>query len=282
MLLLLSALAAPLAAQDSTRVRPTTAAAPPDSTQRPDSLRQRPDSARAATQVPVPRIRVPAPLQPPWRFQLDLGFQDIAGNRDLRVFNGAFTIERRRQDAFLLNTKLEARYGESNGSRSVDAQSARLRFDWHPRELVSPFLGLDFVRDPIRRIALRTQVGTGLNLNLARTDENRTLLSLGFVGDFQTYTHGVAPSHTEDTRIHLRAASTRLWGQAIRFDATAKVQPNTRTFEDYLATLDLQLRFSLTRRTGLVARYQYGRDSRPAPGVKPDDRTFDFSLSFVW
>jgi hypothetical protein len=274
-LLLLSALAAPLAAQDSTRVRADSTA------QRPDSTRQRPDSARAA-QVPVPRIRVPAPIQPPWKFQLDLGFQDIAGNRELRVFNGAFTIERRRQDAFLLNTKLEARYGESNGSRSVDAQSARLRFDWRPRALVSPFLGLDLVRDPIRRIALRTQVGTGFNLNLSATDENRTLLSLGFVGDFQTYTSGVSPSHAEDTRLHWRAATTRLWGQALRFDGTAKVQPTTRTFGDYLVTVDLQLRFSLTRRTGLVTRYVYGRDSRPAPGVKPDDRTFDFSLSFVW
>src|ERR1700741_5430197 len=86
--------------------------------------------AQDTTRVQVPRIEVPPPVPPPWRFQVDFGFQDIAGNRDLTVANAAFVVERRPRDRLILNFKLEARYGRSNGIESVNSQLARLRIDW--------------------------------------------------------------------------------------------------------------------------------------------------------
>jgi putative salt-induced outer membrane protein YdiY len=276
---LLALLAVPrvAAGQDSTRVRPDSARERADSTRR-SATAQRPDTP----QVQVPRVRVPPPVQPPWRFQVDLGFQDVAGNRDLTVFNSAFTVERLRQDRLLLVTHLEARYGRSQGQTSVNTQLARVRLDWTPRARISPFLGLDLNRDPIRKLKLRTQLGTGLNLNISVRDESRTQLSVGFVGDFQRFTAGVAPGHAEDTRLYTRFHATRLFAQSTRFEASVRVQPALQTFADYLLSADASLRFAVTRQIGFLTRYEYLRDSRPPAGVQPADRSFNLSLSIAW
>ena len=250
-------------AQDTTRVRADSAAAAADTTQ-------------------VPHIPVPPPVPPAWRYQLDFGFQDIAGNRDLTVVNSAFVVERRRQDRFTLNLKLETRFGRSNGVESVNQQQARLRFDWRPRAPLSPFLGLDLARDPIRKVAWRAQVGTGANINVYTRDANRTWFSLGFVQDHTEYTPGTVPASTDDTRWLLRAATTQLLGQTTRFESVARYQPSTHGVADYLASFEASLRVSLTRRMGFTTKFEFARDSRPATGVQTDDRGLSAALSFAW
>src|SRR4051794_9680708 len=91
--------------------------------------------AQDSAATPVPRVAVPPPVPPPWRFQFDLGFQDQKGNSDITVGNTVFTIERRPRDKLILNLKLEARYGRSNGKEAVNYQLARIRFDWNPRNV---------------------------------------------------------------------------------------------------------------------------------------------------
>ena len=250
-------------AQDTTRVRADSAAAAPDSSQ-------------------VPRIPVPPPVPPAWRYQLDFGFQDIAGNRDLTVVNSAFVVERRRQDRFTLNFKLETRFGRSNGVESVNQQQARLRFDWRPKAPLSPFLGLDLARDPIRKVALRAQVGTGANITVDGRDAHRTWLSLGFVQDHTEYTPGTVPASTDDTRWMVRAATIQLLGQTTRIESVARYQPSTRDIADYLATFEASVRVSLTRRMGFTTKFEFARDSRPATGVRTDDRGLSAALSFAW
>jgi hypothetical protein len=232
--------------------------------------------------VNVPHIRVPPPVVPAWRYQLDFGFQDMSGNRDLTVVNGAFVVERRRQDRYILNFKLEGRYGRSNGVESVNYQLSRLRFDWTPKSLVSPFLGLDLARDPIRKVALRAQVGTGANINVNTHPEARTYFSLGFVLDHTDYTSGTVPSSTDDTRWMVRASTTQLLGQTTRLEAVARYQPSTRDLTDYITTIEASLRVSLTRRMGFTTKYEFTRDSRPATGVENDDRGLTAALSFSW
>ncbi len=250
-----------------------------------DTARTRADTTarRADTvAVSVPRIRVPPPAPVPWRFQLDFGFQDIAGNRDLTVFNGGFTAEHRRQDRFIFNARLESRYGRSNGVTSVESQAARLRFDWRPRAPLSPFLGLDANRDLIRKTVLRLQGGTGANVNLDIRDAHRTLISVGLAFDYQQFTAATTPRVSRDIRYLTRFQTQQLINSTMRFDLTARFQPTTEDARDYLAALDAALRVSLTRRMGLTTRLEYGYDSRPAPGVKPGDRAVSVALSFAW
>jgi len=262
---LLGAVPSPARAQDTTRVRADSAAARADS-----------------PAVVVPRIRVPPPVIPAWRFQLDFGFQDMAGNRDLTVVNGAFVVERRREDRYIFNFKLEGRYGRSNGVESVNYQLARLRFDWTPKALLSPFLGLDLARDPIRKVGLRTQLGTGANINTDTRPEARTYFSFGFVLDHQEFIAGTVPATSDDTRWMFRGSTTQLLGQTVRFEAAARYQPSTRDAADYLLLAEASLRVSLTRSMGFTTKYEFIRDSKPAPGVATDDRGLTAALSFAW
>jgi hypothetical protein len=236
--------------------------------------------AQDTTRVVVPAV--PPPVPPPWRLLLDFGLQDIVGNRDLTVLSGAVVIEHRRQDRFILNNKLDVRYGRSNGQEAVNAQSWRLRFDWRPRAPVSPFVGLDLARDPIRKSAFRIQVGTGANFNFDVRDDRRTWVSVGFVGDYQEYTAGVDPSTSRDTRVLLRAATQRVLAGGSRVELMVRVQPSTLGAADYLASADASVRVAVTQRLGVTTRFLWLRDSRPPAGVRRDDRELSVSLSLAW
>ena len=228
------------------------------------------------------RVTVPPPVPPPWRFQFDLGFQDQKGNSNLTVGNTVFTVERRPRDRLILNIKLEARYGRSNGLEAVNNQLVRIRFDWNPRNIVSPFVGLDAARDPVRKSELRLQGGTGVNVNLDVRDDHRTYLSFGFVGDHQVFTPDVTPGTSDDFRWMMRAATTQQLGQPTRIESIAKLQPSFHHPGDYLASFEAAIRVALTRKLGFTTKFEWKRDSRPPVGVKPDDRSLAAGVSFAW
>lgn len=221
----------------------------------------------------------PAP-PPPWRFQIDVGLNAVGGNRDLTVANTTFIAERRPNDRLISSLKLEARYGRSNGVEAVNYQHARARFDWNPRKLISPFVGLDVTRDPVRKSALRIQGGTGINLNVNVRDADRTWLSVGTVWDHQRYFDTTAAR--TDLRWMLRAATQRTIGPAMRLEALAKIQPAYSDAANYLAAFEASFRVAISRKLGLTTKVEWKRDSRPSPGVEPDDRSLSVALSFAW
>jgi hypothetical protein len=238
--------------------------------------------AQDSAATPVPRVAVPPPVPPPWRFQFDLGFQDQKGNSDITVGNTVFTIERRPRDKLILNLKLEARYGRSNGKEAVNYQLARIRFDWNPRNVISPFVGVDIARDPVRKSELRMQGGTGININVDIRDDHRTYLSLGVVGDHQVFTPDITPATSDDFRWMLRAATQQQLGQATRLEGVAKVQPAFHEPHDYLASVEASVRVALSRKLGMTTKFEWRRDSRPPLGVQRDDRSLSAGLSLAW
>ena len=102
------------------------------------------------------------------------------------------------------------------------------------------------------------------------------------VFDHQEYLEGVSPGSIDDKRWLLRAATVRLLGPVTRIEATAKIQPAIDDVSDYLLAASASVRVSLTRRMGINTKVEYKRDSRPATGVVPDDRSFSVALSFAW
>ena len=80
----------------------------------------------------------------------------------------------------------------------------------------------------------------------------------------------------------VRASTTQLLGQTTRIESVARYQPSTHDVADYLATFEASVRVSLTRRMGFTTKYEFLRDSRPATGVKTDDRALTAALSFAW
>lgn len=232
---------------------------------------------------PVPSVRVPAPVPPPWRFGIEVGFTDIAGNRDLTVFTGTFTAEHQQRDWFIFNTKLEARYGQSNGSRAVDNSAFRLRFDWRPRDLASPFLGADVERDAIRRIRTRVSGGAGVNLNLISRDDRRALIAFGMIGEVEYRDPGISPNEVGEVRFHTRTSYFNALSRDVTLEGTAKFQPAVRDAADYLASSEALVRVRLSQSLALTTRFEWKRDSRPAPGVTSrDDRTLTVSLAIAF
>lgn len=276
--------AAPLAAQDTTRTRPDTTRARADSTARADSARLgAPIPAQDTAHRVIPPVRVPPPVPPPWRFGLEIGFTDVSGNRDLQVFNGVFTTEHQRTTDYVFNTRFEARYGKSDSRVAVSNSAIRLRFDWRPRTGVSPFLGLDFESDMIRKIDSRISGGTGLNFNIAPREDRRTTIAVGLIAEIEDRFQNVSPNHISDTRFHLRFATIQPLSGTATFEGNAKLQPATRTPDDYLFSADASLRVTITRTLAFRTRYEWKRDSTPAPGVlSKDDRSFTVSLLLSW
>jgi len=237
-----------------------------------------------ALAAPGPDAAAQAAPRGPWRFGTEIAFTDISGNRQLQLFQSTFTVARQTPEAFNLDFKLEARYGRSEHVEAARSAAARVRFDWTPRATFSPFLGLDWEYDRMRRIDSRVSGGLGANLNLLFREGARTTVSLGLVEEYvATAAAGTSPATTKsDTRLHSRLAFLRTLRTGVQVEANLKYQPATAQMGDYLFKADGAIRVALSSSLSWRTTYVWYRDSRPAPGVGKDDRTLTTGLLISW
>lgn len=224
-----------------------------------------------------------APPRPPsiWRLGTEIGFTDISGNRQLQLLQATFTAVNTRPESYTVDSKLELRYGESNGVEAARSATFRLRYDRTPRAPIAPFLGLDVEHDRIRKIDVRVSGGAGVNLNFEYSDDRRTTLALGLVEEYEQRASETAA--LTDTRFHSRFALLRTIRPGVAFELNGKYQPSTAQFSDYLAKADASLRIALTTKLAFRTSYAWNRDSNPAPGVlSRDDRTLTTALVIRW
>jgi len=260
------ALAAPAAAQTDTA-----------------AARRAPPAAPAATPPATPAAPAPAPRPPtPWRLGTEIAFTDISGNRQLQLFQSTVTVARRSPQTFNFDLKLEGRYGESNHQEAAKAAATRVRLDWTARALVSPFLGFDAEYDHIRKIDARISGGMGINFNVVRRDATHATLSTGVVEEYVNYASPTSPEHLSDTRYSLRVAYVHTVRPGVQIECNLQHQPAADRLWDYLFKADAALRVALTARLGWRTTYSWNRDSTPASGVKPDDRTLTTGLLIQW
>ena len=228
--------------------------------------------------------QTPAPPRPrsPWRLGTEVAFTDISGNRQLQLFQSTVTISRRSPQTYNLDLKLEGRYGESNHQEAAKSAAAHVRLDWTPRALVSPFLGFDAEYDHIRKIDARVSGGLGVNLNLVHRDASRATLSAGLVEEYVDYASPTSPGSVSDTRYSTRLAVLHTVRPGVQFELNALYQPAADRLWDYLFKADTGLRVALTDKLGWRTAYAWNRDSTPASGVRPDDRTLTTGLQVQW
>jgi hypothetical protein len=218
----------------------------------------------------------------PWRLGTEIAFTDISGNRQLQLFQSTLTVARQSPQTFNFDFKLEGRYGESNHQEAAKSAAARVRLDWTPRALISPFLGLDAEYDHIRKIDGRISGGLGVNLNLVYRDATRSTLSLGLVEEYVRYAAPTSPREVGDTRFHARLAVLHTLRPGVQLEFNARYQPATARLWDYLFKADGSLRVALTTKLGWRTTYTWNRDSTPAQTVQPDDRTLTTGLLIQW
>ncbi len=281
---------------DTTRARADTAHVRPDTTRiHADSLRGPADSAHAVrpdtprvtlpldtARRQIPAISVPPPVPPAWGFGLEIGFTDIAGNTDLQVFNGAFTTQHKRTTDYVLNTRVEARYGKSGGIVAAEYAAFKSRFDWRPHSGLSPFVEFNIESDQVAKYDARIIGGAGLNFNIAPREDRHTTLSAGLAAEVENRFASVVPNEVSDFRYTLRFNTQQPLNGAAVFELNTTLQPATNDLADYLWQSHASLKVTITKKLAFRTRYEWKRDSTPAPGVKPDDRTFTVSLAFSW
>jgi len=210
-----------------------------------------------------------------------VAFTDISGNRQLQLFQSTITVARQSPQTFNLDLKLEGRYGESNHQEAAKSAAARVRLDWTPRALISPFLGVDAEYDHIRKIDARLSGGVGVNLNIVYRDATRSTLSLGVVEEYVRY--AATPDEVNDTRLLARLALLHTVRPGVQFEFNAKYQPSTAHLWNYLFKADGGLRVALTNKLSWRTAYLWNRDSSaPSRGVKMNDRTLTTGLLIQW
>jgi len=252
----------PVAAQDTTQAAP---------------------AARDTAFRRVPVLRTPPPVPPPWVFGIEGGFTDIGGNTSLQVFNGAFTVVHKLTTLYVLNMRVEARYGRSDSVVAASNAAAHLRFNWRPRAGVSPFASVDLESDEIQKIDSRLTGASGLNFNVAPREDRHTTISIGLAADLASYFAHVVPNSMTDIRYQVSFATLQPLSAGAAFEGNAQIQPTTTQLDDYLATMDLAMRITITRTLAFRTRYDWKRDSTPAEGVlSKDDRSFTVSLLMNW
>jgi len=220
----------------------------------------------------------------PWRFSTSLAIQDISGNKQLRILQSTIRVERQTPDRLILAFKLEGGYGKSGGEEKERRLSSSLRFDWTPRALVSPFVGVDWDYNRILRINARVSGGAGANVNLSTRDSVRVTLAIGVVEEYlNTAARGTSPgSITEDTRFHLRLSLARTLPSGVQAEFNVKYQPVVDRLADYLLRADGTLRMALTTRLRWETTYRWWRNSSPAQSVQKDDRALITGLAVQW
>jgi len=225
----------------------------------------------------------PAP-QRPWRFGTEIAFTDISGNRQLQLFQSTFTAVRQTPESFNFDFKFETKYGRSEHVEAARSAAARVRLDWTPGAAVSPFLGLDWEYDRMRRIDSRVSGGVGANLNIDRRETARTTLSLGVVEELvKTASAGESPGTSRsDTRLHSRFAILRTLRTGVQLEFNLKYQPATARMSDYLFKADGAVRVALSTKLSWRTTYVWSRDSRPASGVGKNDRVLTTGLLISW
>ncbi len=236
----------------------------------------------AAAPAPAPAPPQAPPPRQPWRLGTELAFTDISGNRQLQLFQSTVTVARQMPETFNFNLKLEGQYGRSNHQEAAKSAAARIRLDWTPRALVSPFLGLDVEYDHVRLINARVSGGLGVNFNLSYRDPTRATLAFGLIEEYVNYAAPTAPKEVNDTRFHARLAFVQVLRPGVQVEINGKCQPATARLRDYLLKVDGAIRVAITTKLSWRTTYTWNRTSRPPAGVRPDDRTLTTGLLIQW
>ena len=153
-----------------------------------------PWDGKTADLVSIGPVELPTPQEPAWTGSLELGIDGETGNSE--KFGLRTAIEARRQsEKLLLTGRFRARYSKEDGQTTDDDQrlSGRVEYSYARRRFW--YGAVDFERDDIKSLDLRSEVTGGLGRIWWNSGANflKTLAGLGF-------THESYGNDTEDTQ----------------------------------------------------------------------------------
>lgn len=210
-----------------------------------------------------------------WNTKLSFGSSYYSGNVDkfdLRA-DGAVT----RKDS-LIESKLFGKiiYSESNGVQNNEEYSGGVKFDYKPKNKLTPFILLSLYKNQFKKIDMRLSALAGAkyviyrgldSLNKVVSDYS---ISAAIEYDKDKYTKytdsegiEIQKDPKEKMRLSIRPKIKQRLSSNIYFEHITFYQPNMKDFDDYLLNSITSISTKITKKIDFGISYEYDYESKP-------------------
>lgn len=204
----------------------------------------------------------------------------VSGVSSLAIVNGRLSFERLDTVYYELEASVHGSYGASNDQLIAKNWGARVSFDTTPRRTLSLFSFVDIEQNPVRKLTLRTRMGTGAKWVLMRkSDMAKTSFSTALLAAYENHEIDGDDPQSTTLRMSFRLKTDMAVAPKFNVSATWFFQPRIDSWDDYLVDGFVRLEQELTEILSLNFTLQYLHDSDPPPEVQNYERRFLFGVS---
>jgi len=215
-----------------------------------------------------------------WRGSGGAALSISSGNTNNRTLNlTADAVRATQHDKLSLYAQLLGSRSESDGVTSTSANQWALgtRYDHNITETLFGYGGLDFSRDQIKLISLRSEISGGLGYHLVKTSNDQWDIfgGLNYRADQYTGT-GVSINNTLRTKFDTVGAvlgeeSNHKLTEATSVKQRLTINPDLGSSKGFRATFDAGLQTSLNKTLSLTVNMQVRHDSLAQEPIKKND-----------
>jgi len=219
-----------------------------------------------------------------WSVQLELGFNGAMGNSKFTILRSGARAKYLQTDVAEFEISTLVRYGSSDEKVIANDQRLSLKLDLWPQNRWSPFVFIDASRDVIRKLDFRSNGGAGAKYTFWSEDGGSASLSGAVLWDYQDFLldPGSAGPGTESlARWSFRAKAEKTISANTTVENATFYQPAWNRASDYLVTTTTSVSTQVLQDVSLSLEHEYLHDSRPPPGVGPDDQKFSVLLKLT-
>ncbi|MEO5511267.1 MAG: DUF481 domain-containing protein [Longimicrobiales bacterium] len=214
-----------------------------------------------------------------WAAAVDLGFNAATGNTRLMLLTTGFRLRHRETDQFKLEWGVSLRYGESRGVVIARSVRTNLVFDLNPKSMWSPYAFATVERDPFRRLALRSNTGSGVTRTFYRETTGEMSVSGAALYSHEGFTIDTQPDR-DDARWSIETRGFQKIGGSVRVENAVSFKPVWDHSGDYNIQSLTKLSSKITQRLAMTLSHEYLKDSTPPSGVKREDQRVQAGLTF--
>lgn len=220
-----------------------------------------------------------------WNVLVELGFNGASGNSSFGILRTGAKAKYLQTDHAEFEATALLRYGSNDEKVIADDAKATLKLDLSPKGKWSPFFFADLARDGIRRIDARFNGGAGGKYTFWDGDSGKASLSAAALYDYQNFKVDLGSGDPESeslARWSLRTKLEKKLSASSTFEQVVFYQPAFSHIGDYVFDMTNSLSTQVVSRLSLALEHQYLRDSRPQPGVRPDDQRYTVVLKLTF
>lgn len=203
----------------------------------------------------------------PWVGNAALAFTRSAGNTNSTTYSAAID-EVRTTPEYKLSAYLSALYGKSQGIKSADKSRLGSRYDHKLTDKIFGFGLLEFEKDSLANLTLRTGFGTGFGYYFIKDDVNNFDV---FGGLSRSTSDLMVGNSIGSTEILLGEESTHKLSDSTKLKQKLSYYPNTQKSGQFRSLFESGLVVDLNSTIGLSISLQNKYISDVGLGIKNSD-----------